>query len=71
MSGTNLVVNGTNLNGGSSFHYAVLYSTNLSLPVSQWTSLATNEFNSDGTFTFTNPINGSQPSTFYTTKAVP
>jgi autotransporter-associated beta strand protein len=71
LSGSNLVINGTNLNGGSSFHYLVLISTDLSLPVSQWASLATNGFNTDGTFSFTNPINASQPSTFYTVKAVP
>jgi hypothetical protein len=71
LSGTNLVVTGTNENGGQSFHYVILSSTNLSLPVSQWTILSTNGFNTDGTFSFTNGINASQPSTFFTVKAAP
>jgi len=69
--GTNIVVTGTNENGGAIFHYAILSSTNLALPISQWTVLSTNGFNANGTFSFTNKITGSQPSTFFTVKAVP
>jgi autotransporter-associated beta strand protein len=70
VSGDNLVVTGTNENGGASFHYLILSSTNLALPVSKWTILSTNGFNANGTFAFTNSISASQPSTFFTVKAV-
>lgn len=70
VSGGNLVINGTNLNGGSSFHYTVLASTNLALPLTNWTVLSTNAFNADGTFTYTNAINPAMPTEFFNTKAV-
>jgi fibronectin-binding autotransporter adhesin len=69
-SGTNLVINGTNLNGGSSFHYAILTSTNLTLPLTNWTILSTNSFNADGTFNCTNAINPANPAAFFDVKAV-
>jgi hypothetical protein len=71
LSGTNLVIHGTNNNGGQNFHYAVLTSTNVTLPLTNWTSLTTNSFNADGTFDFTNAISPSQPQRFYDVKAVP
>ena len=51
LSGTNLVVNGSN--GLSGRTYVVLMSTNLTLPSSQWTPVATNVLNADGNFTIT------------------
>jgi hypothetical protein len=45
MSGTGGVTNGT---------YYVLASTNLTLPLSQWTPIATNPFDAAGNFIFTN-----------------
>lgn len=71
LAGTNIVVNGTNDNGGAAFHYAVLYSTNLELPFTNWTVLTTNSFNANGTFSFTNGISASRPAMFFTVKAVP
>ena len=65
-----LVFNGTNQNGGSTFHYAVLTSTNLSLPLTNWTVLSTNAFNADGTFRYTNAINPALPAAFFDVKAV-
>jgi len=41
------------------------------LPVSNWTSIATNGFNVNGTYDFTNPIAPGKPVLFYDTKAVP
>lgn len=70
LSGANLVINGTNLNGGSSFHYAVLSSTNIALPLTNWTILSTNSFNADGTFIYTNAIDPAKSAEFFNTKAV-
>ncbi len=54
--GTNLVVQGTNNNvPNTSFRFAVLASTNLLTPLSNWTVLSTNSF-VNGTFNYTNPI---------------
>jgi hypothetical protein len=55
LTGTNLVCSGTN--GVASWPYAVLASTNLSLPLNQWHHVATNVFDSTGNFIFTNGIN--------------
>jgi hypothetical protein len=50
-SGTNLVLNATNgVFGGT---YYVLMSTNLTLPFSQWASVATNVLSASGNFTIT------------------
>jgi len=65
LSGTNLVVNGINgLAGGT---YYVFASTNLSLPLNQWTSVATNVLNTTGNFTFTatNAVNPNSSQQFY------
>jgi len=70
VSGNNLVINGTNLNGGQSFHYAVLTSTNLTVPLTNWTALSTNSFNANGTFSYTNAINPTNLAAFFSVKAV-
>ena len=54
VSGGQVVLSGTNGEAGAS--YRVLASTNVSLPVGLWTPLATNTFQSDGTFGFTNAV---------------
>ena len=41
-NGTNFVIHGTNNNGGANFHYVVLATTNLTVPLSNWARLATN-----------------------------
>jgi hypothetical protein len=70
--GTNIVLHGTNLNvPNTNFHYLVLTSTNIALPLTNWTPLSTNSFNADGTFDFTNGIVPAQRRLFYDTKAVP
>jgi hypothetical protein len=51
LSGTNLVVNGAN--GQSDGTYYVLTSTNVALPLSQWTRVATNVLGASGNFTIT------------------
>jgi autotransporter-associated beta strand protein len=67
--GTNIIIRGTNLNTpNSAYHYQVLTSTNIAQSLNVWTPLATNSFNADGTFEFTNAASGTRR--FYSTKAV-
>jgi len=56
MSGTGGTTNGT---------FYVLVSTNVALPLNQWTSVATNLFDGSGHFIFTNAINPNSPQAFY------
>jgi PKD repeat protein len=65
LSGSNLVINGTN--GVSGQTYYVLTTTNLALPRSQWLPVATNVLNSSGNFTITatNSVNINAPQQFY------
>ena len=53
VAGRKLVLSGSGPIGGS-YSYYVMSSTNLTAPISRWTPLATNWFNSDGTFNYTN-----------------
>ncbi len=70
--GTNMVIHGTNNNvPNTSFHFAVLASTNLLTPMSNWTVLGTNPFNGNGTFDYTNPIVPGTPRQFLRVEAVP
>ena len=65
LSGSNLVIAGSN--GFSGITYYVLTSTNLALPRSQWTPVATNVWSANGNFSLTvsNGVNGSVPQQFY------
>ncbi len=54
LMGGDLIVRGTN--GTAQSNYYVLGSTNLGLPASQWSRLATNSFDSSGNFTFSNSV---------------
>jgi hypothetical protein len=62
-SGTNLILSGTNgpLNGS----YTVLTATNVALPLSNWVSIATNQFDLFGGFSFTNAIIPEIPQQFF------
>lgn len=51
-SGGNLVFSGTNCPAG--VQYRILTSTNVALPVASWQPVATNNFLSNGTFSYTN-----------------
>ena len=66
LSGGNFIFTGTG--GTSGGTYYVLTSTNLTTPVSQWTPLATNTFNSTGGFSVTNPLSTGGPQRFYIIK---
>lgn len=67
--GTNLVLNATN--GVANCSYTVLTSTNLALPLNQWTPLATNTLTQAGNFTFNlpNAIAPSASQQFFTLQA--
>lgn len=56
ISGGNLVFSGTNGSDGGTYY--VLTSTNVNLPLSQWTPIATNSFGATGNFSVTNNIGG-------------
>lgn len=58
----NLILAGTN--GSANVSYSLLSSTNLTLPVANWTRLTTNTFTGDA-FLITNPISSGAASGFY------
>ena len=62
-AGNGLAMTGTG--GITNANFVLLNSTNLAVPVSQWTSLTTNRFDGNGNFNFTNPANASLPQSFY------
>jgi hypothetical protein len=62
VSGATLVINGTN--GTSGLQYSVLTSTNLALPLSQWTPMTTNTF-AGGSFSITNTVISTAPQSYY------
>ena len=63
LSGTNLIFNGTGGPAGS--NYVMLASTNLALPLTNWTALATNTFDGSGWFYYTNPVSPAKPRQFF------
>lgn len=58
-----LVLSGTG--GTTNGAYYALVSTNIALPLSQWTPVATNAFDGSGHFLFTNSVNPNNPQLFY------
>ncbi len=63
VSGTSLEIQGTG--GGAGLPYVLLTSTNLALPVSQWTPLVTNSFDGNGNFDFTTNVDPTLSRQFY------
>lgn len=62
-NGGNLIFGGTN--GVQGNPYYVLTSTNLAIPLSNWTALSTGAFGAGGVFSVTNPIVTGTPARFY------
>ncbi|HTR40477.1 MAG TPA: hypothetical protein VMH87_02515, partial [Pseudomonadales bacterium] len=62
-SGGNLIFNGTNGTPGNPFW--ILSSTNVSTPLPQWTSVYTNNFGSNGQFSYTNTPHAGEPQRFF------
>ncbi|HEU5395797.1 MAG TPA: autotransporter-associated beta strand repeat-containing protein, partial [Verrucomicrobiae bacterium] len=60
--GNKIILNGT---GSTNDFYYVLTSTNVALPLAEWTTLSTNRFGADGTFHFTNAFDASLPQSIY------
>jgi hypothetical protein len=65
LSSGNIVISGTSADSGN---YVVLTSTNVALPLPQWTPLVTNAFDGGGNFSFTNAITPGAPQLFYLLK---
>ena len=63
LSGTNVMFTGTNGTPGA--NYTVLAATNVALPASNWTAIATRQFDASGGFAFTNAIAPGIPQRFY------
>jgi hypothetical protein len=51
--------------GTPNWDYYVLTSTNMLLPLSQWTRILTNQFDASGNFSVTNSIDSGLPQQFY------
>lgn len=64
-----LVFNGTN--GVPGTLYFVLSSTNVAAPVASWARIATNQFDSAGSFTFTNTVSANESQQFYILQLAP
>ena len=63
LAGTNLIFNG--LGGSPGSNYVMLASTNLALPLANWSALTTNTFDSTGQFHYTNHVNPVEPRQFF------
>ncbi|HWX22977.1 MAG TPA: hypothetical protein VN578_24005 [Candidatus Binatia bacterium] len=63
LSGTNLVLSGTNGPAGGS--YSLLASTNLVLPLTNWTPVGTGAFDAGGNFALTNGLGPGLPQLFF------
>ena len=63
LSGTNVIISGTN--GSPNASFAVLAATNVALPLSNRVSLLTNQFGAAGELSFTNAIAPNEPRRFF------
>jgi autotransporter-associated beta strand protein len=66
-SGNDLILSGTG--GAANGTYYILASTNITVPLTNWTVLVTNTFDASGGFSFTNAVNPGSPQQFFTLKA--
>jgi len=67
IDGSSFFLTGTN-GGNTSTSYIVLTSPSVSLPLANWTPLATNAFDGSGNFAFTNTVNPNEPQRYYLLK---
>jgi hypothetical protein len=63
LSGGNMLMNGSN--GPFNHNFYVLASSNVSLPLSNWTPISTNSFSAGGAFNVTNPLPPGAGQQFY------
>lgn len=66
VNGSTLVISGSGGSAGGA--YVVLKSANVALPMSNWTAIATNQFDGYGNFNFNNAPDPALPQTFYVLK---
>ena len=66
LAGTNLLLSGGN--GAARWNFYLLASTNLSLPLLNWSAVATSSFDASGNFALTNGVSPNQPRQFYLLK---
>jgi autotransporter-associated beta strand protein len=66
LSGGNLNFSGTG--GTPSGAYSVVTSTNLTIPIASWTTVATGNFDGTGACSVSIPVNAATPSSFYSIK---
>ncbi len=62
-SGNNLVLSGSNGIPNASFY--TMTATNVTLPAASWSRVATNQFDANGYFNLTNPVDPATPQLFY------
>jgi len=67
INGSSFFLTGTN-GGNTSTSYIVLTSPDASVPLVNWTRLATNTFDGSGNFAFTNAVNPNEPQRYYLLK---
>ena len=67
IDGRNFFLTGTN-GGNTLTSYSVLTSPNASVPLANWTPLATNAFDRSGNFASTNAVNPNEPQRYYLLK---
>ncbi len=65
----NLIFSGSG--GTANANYAVLTTTNVTTPSTNWLSLVTNSFDTTGAFSVTNAISSGTPQRYYRLKLVP
>jgi len=62
---TQVTVNGTGGPTNAPLSFCVFASTDLNLPLANWTPCLTNRFATNGTFSFSMPLNASEPQRFF------
>jgi autotransporter-associated beta strand protein len=62
-SGSNLIMSGTNGTTNGTFY--VITSTNIALPLTNWSIVSTSTFGADGSFSVTNAIDTTKPRQFF------
>jgi hypothetical protein len=62
-AGNQVIINGTGGSAGAT--YRILTTTNIGLPVAQWTPAATNQFGANGGFSHTNVIQPNLPALYF------
>jgi len=63
LSGAELIFSGTNGVPNGSYH--LLWSTSVTLPLSEWERIATNQFDGSGYFNVTEPVDPARPQSYY------